>query len=308
MVLRNDDGPELQTDEMFRLKDVQNATDLNKIVDQMPDLVAESSDDEDGPAKQKFAIYDKENGPRLDSSGKFYKDSDSENDSNSSDSEDDDKDGLGFSDTEASEPKFEKSKPKSKNPLLTDLDYRDKSIKRAQKAEMWFQRDVFKNLEDEDDEDFELDKMVENYKKQGREIIGQKDKKTKKKKKKLGSDGEDEDEDESSDDTGSDEDYNVDEALAQVSKDEVKKVSGKGGGYEVVKKRKLKLDEEGLALGSLMVQSKKMKRDLIDSAWNRYTFNDSNLPDWFVEDEKKHMRKEAPVPKVSSPLMTPGMK
>lgn len=53
---------------------------------------------------------------------------------------------------------------------------------------------------------------------------------------------------------------------------------------------------ETLALGSLLVESKKSRMELIDAAYNRYTFDlNPALPDWFTEDEDKHNRPELPI-------------
>ncbi|XP_039265983.2 pre-rRNA 2'-O-ribose RNA methyltransferase FTSJ3-like [Styela clava] len=52
-----------------------------------------------------------------------------------------------------------------------------------------------------------------------------------------------------------------------------------------------KLDASGLALGTVIATSRKRKRDIIDDSFNRYTFEDEGLPDWFVEDEKKRIHR-----------------
>ena len=62
-------------------------------------------------------------------------------------------------------------------------------------------------------------------------------------------------------------------------------------------KRPKHLDPEGLALGALLKKSKKSREDLIESGYNRWTNNDDNLPDWFVQDEAKHCQKQFPVTK-----------
>lgn len=111
------------------------------------------------------------------------------------------------------------------NPLLTDLDFRDKKTKKIHKAQLWFEKDVFKNLEDENDADYELDKMVEVYKKKGGEVLGQGKKEeesneTKRTQKRKISESVD-----------TDSDYDVEEAMAPKRK--VTNVGGKDG-FEIV--------------------------------------------------------------------------
>ncbi|XP_063531073.1 pre-rRNA 2'-O-ribose RNA methyltransferase FTSJ3 [Cydia strobilella] len=319
MVLKGDDGPILESNDMFRLSDIKNADELARTIDQQPDLVADpdSDSDDEFKMKQKYVKYDVE-ASKLDKSGLYYKDSDSELEMESDSEEENDKETLAFSDDEKELKKRDKltklntlknSKPirttiPKDNPLLTDLDNRDPVSKRSMKAELWFQKDVFKDIEEEDDEGVDLDKLVETYKEKGKTIANElmetddaPSRGSKRKQSDLGSDDDDDDDDESSDS-----EYEVEKNVAPSTGK-----AGKGGkkdSFEVVSqdselkrlKKTLKMDAETLALGTMIATSKKFKRDLIDDAYNRYTFNDKNLPDWFVEDEQKHMKKEIVVP------------
>ncbi|RMX38527.1 hypothetical protein pdam_00010229 [Pocillopora damicornis] len=201
---------------------------------------------------------------------------------------------------------------RDKNPLLVEL---EPEVPLTIKANKWFEKDAFKGLEDDADEDLEISQMAELYKKQGGTIleknsesdlgeqqqgtkrgIGEKPKQAKKKRL---SDKEDSDSEESESSTDSEEDS----APAKTTLDnEGKKVSSKGNDFEVVpvednSEYLKKLTPEALALGHKMAFSRKNKRDIIDSGYHRWAFNDDNLPSWFVEDETKHYQRQIPVSK-----------
>ncbi|KAL1450908.1 hypothetical protein WDU94_003219 [Cyamophila willieti] len=229
------------------------------------------------------------------------------------------------------------------HPLLTKLDNRTQLDRRVAKANMWFDKDVFKNVEKEDDEDFELDKIATILKEKGKTVRDQqrskwaeeeaKDEKERKKalgkevgpkksvsflnseqgevenetkKRKLveeedgyGTDSDTYTTDSDDDDRNLDDEFGSDYDINDVFDDgDTPKKDQKSKKGKTPKEKPVKLSEEELALGSLMVNSKRTKRDLVDAAWNRYTFNDrdAGLPSWFEKDEKEHMTKEDPVP------------
>ncbi|XP_055614450.1 pre-rRNA 2'-O-ribose RNA methyltransferase FTSJ3, partial [Uranotaenia lowii] len=307
MVIKGDEGPTETADAMmFSLNAVKNKKEIDHLLDSAPDILAEPSyhdDDDDGlpKKKQKFVKYDKNTkGDLFEDDTILGKQSDDDSDA------DLDKTGLGLDDTEELE--FEREDddeeagdsddPDSKNPLITDLDYRDKDEKRRHKAQLWFEKETFKNVLGQEDQalDYDLDRLTDMYKKSGVKIIGEDNENRPLGKKARQRARHTKEENSSSEDSDSEVDAE-DETFEH--KTVVEKVGGKDG-FEVVssekKAKKVKLSEEELALGQMLVSGKKSRRDLVDAAWNRYMFNDSHLPDWFIKDEEKTMKKSAPVP------------
>lgn len=97
MVLKGDDGPVMESDGMFSLKLIKSDADMQRVLDQQPDVLAEPEEEEDSDEpKRKYERYDKDSS-HLDKSGLFYKDSDSELEMESDDDEDGDNvaEGLG---------------------------------------------------------------------------------------------------------------------------------------------------------------------------------------------------------------------
>lgn len=321
MVIKGDAGPTEEDGEVFSLRQIKGIADLDELQDLPPDMLLEQVD-LDTEFKPKFKRYDKDDF-HLDDDGKYADGKPEAGDSDSdSGSEDLNKQGLGFSDDDddgattnrkdgkkKAKKETKKVKRLSENPLLTDLDTRDKDTKRQQRVQLWFEKDTLKGIDAtvDMDEDFDLDKLTNQYKEKGVKVLGDKPADTngqlaivgKKAKRRARHERKDDDSSSSDSDTADENDVVQHQ---QATHKTVKKIGGPQGGFEVVSAeqqplKKIKLSEEELALGAMMAQSRKTKRDLIDSAWNRYTFNDENLPDWFVQDESTHMRKEAPVPK-----------
>ncbi|XP_071789831.1 pre-rRNA 2'-O-ribose RNA methyltransferase FTSJ3-like [Asterias amurensis] len=58
-----------------------------------------------------------------------------------------------------------------KNPLMVDLDDEDPNTKSNRRTNMWFNKSIFSGLEADEDEDFEIGQMTDNYKEQGGTII-----------------------------------------------------------------------------------------------------------------------------------------
>lgn len=306
MVIQGDEGPREEGDAMmFSLANIKNRKELDRFMDVAPDFVLSRGQQADSEFKPKFIKYSK------DDKGGLYDDEEKDSEKDEDSDADLEKTGEMAIDSakngEASEEETDeeggKSIVRNRNPLITDLDYRSKDDKRHAKAQLWFEKDAFKNFEEgnEQEEDFDLDAMTTDYERKGFEVSDAakiKDpalmgKKAKRRAKHM----EDSESDSSSDDDDSDNEGK--ENNSPLEYETLEKVGGKDG-FEVVaaepKPKKIKLSDEELALGQLIVTSRKNRRDIHDAAWNRYMFNDEGLPDWFIKDEAETMKKGTPVP------------
>lgn len=310
MVIKGDEGPQEEDNEVFSLRQIKSLAELEDLQDQTPDMLLDEGNEGADEFKPKFKKYVKGE-TIIDDDGAYHDGSDvgdSDTDGDNSDSDDSErlgKTGLDLgSDEERGHDRWKKNgrkirgaaakaMKKDDNPLIDDLDTRDKDTKRQQRVQLWFEKDNLKDMDDDLDEDNDLDKLATQYTQKGVTVLGEQKPETNgelflgKKAKRRARHGKKE-ESESSDYDSADD--------AELGATTNKRVGGDDG-YDVVanKEKKIKLNEEELALGALMVQSGKSRRDLYEAAWNRYAFNDEGLPDWFAKDEMEHMRKETPV-------------
>lgn len=96
MIHKGSEGPILEGDDMFTLSDIKTHQQLNNVIDQQPNVVAESDVDSDEEEKMpKKVKYNKDEG-HLDSSGLYYKTEDSELEDSSDAESDSEKSGLGI--------------------------------------------------------------------------------------------------------------------------------------------------------------------------------------------------------------------
>ncbi|KAH6928207.1 hypothetical protein HPB50_012583 [Hyalomma asiaticum] len=288
MVLKNDQAIVEEDLDLFKLKAIKNERQLSNVdevdVGTLDPAQPLEDENEESDHRKKLVSY-KKNAQNKD----WYAEEEEENDEDN-DSDDDEHEELEFeSDAEEeAESEDEDNTPEDDdNPLLVDVAYGSLKNKRKEMGKLWFEKETFADMDDEE-ELLELEMMSEG-KEKGTGVTtkasGTKEKaiELKKTPRKV---------------TFADA-VQVDVAdkstgASTAGSQKMKSTTKASGEPPKKKQKRVKLDPEGLAIGTMMIKSRKAKRDIIDAGFNRYTFNDDNLPKWFVEEEKKHSKKMMP--------------
>nr|XP_046248396.1 pre-rRNA 2'-O-ribose RNA methyltransferase FTSJ3 [Scatophagus argus] len=197
--------------------------------------------------------------------------------------------------------------------LLVELEGKDE--KKERETNLWFSKSIFSEINLEGDADSELrqtewlqNKQTEKGKKrkaeekeeEEEEVEGQEESASPEEGKAGPSQEAAKESDSDSDDSSDDEN--------EITR--MKQAKGAGGmlgaadddDFQVVpvestsKKARI-LDAEGLALGCQIATSKKTARDLLDGSFHRFASSEQpwEVPEWFLDDERKHRKKPVPV-------------
>lgn len=320
LVLPEDEIDMTDDKDLFDLVNIKSKRQLEKVEEGNLSDFDEDDEKEDAVPKKKLRVSWDRDGIKtyqLRDEGSDQDDEDENEDDDETKSEGDDDISLDEADVD------------DVNPLL--IGRQDSKAK----TDMWFSKDSFASLDDDEDEDVEIEQMAKAYSEKGGVIKGMNDnmtedmiipeekvgdiKKTKVDKEKkveekdsaIEMESGDESDSDSSEsegsETDSDSDYDTREFYKQqtkANKEKTKETKGKksnkNNDFEEVPAEDvsaMKLNAQGLALGSALVSSRKRRREVIESGYHRYMFNDTNLPDWFEKDEKKHHRIRLPVTK-----------
>lgn len=306
--------------ELFDLNRIKSKKQLEKVEEvELSDAHSESEEEDIVPKKKSKVSFDRE-----EKEYKIYGE-ESDEDLNSDEDSEEGEDSDGSVSLEEADDED--------NPLLVGRP------NKKTKTDMWFKKDSFAGLDDDEDEDVEIEKMAKAYTKKGGVVRGMNENKEKEneagqngdtagkeseKQPKVDNeedsaiesgsavegDSESETDSDETDSEDSDSDYDTKEFYKQQkqalkdSNDGSKsseKSKGKktgNGDFEVVPvDNSMKLNAEGLAVGAALVSSRKRRREIIESGYHRYMFNDDHLPDWFAKDEARHYRVQLPVTK-----------
>ncbi|KAL1023314.1 hypothetical protein UPYG_G00039080 [Umbra pygmaea] len=192
--------------------------------------------------------------------------------------------------------------------LIVELE--DKEEKQERTTNMWFSKDIFGELDLDGDAESEL---RQTQLLQSKRPSAPKGKEKKAEEPEMAQPKEEDaapsqdvqaEGDSDSDSSDSDDERSIAQMKAKGSAGIKGDDDDYGDDFQVVpvestSKRARILDAEGLALGLQIATSKKRSRDLVDGSFHRYASSDdqSNIPEWLVDDERKHRIKPIPVTK-----------
>ena len=326
MILPSDQFEMPQDEETFQLDTIPDDSHLDKLMNTNPDVTINqadnSSDDEDEEDDEAIdsneedddddedqddyatrqeeyfdAMYDEyleksKNGKKKRKHLEEQEEEEEENEEYNRDDENVDEDVTGYvprvsGNIDSDSEDDNTSNKKKKNSLIVNNDEDKKSIRPSKRADMWFSQ--FKGLQDDLDEDSELQKLKDKV--LNKDKSEEKISKTNNKKRKA----------EDSADEDSDDDDEENDKKSKRKEEQFEEVPKKIVTDHDDEDEEDELDEDAkaeiLALGGKLINNPNLKQEYIDNLYNRYAFNDFDLPQWFKDDESRHNRPIQPITK-----------